>query len=646
MNSTYRFTLRILSICMFIFAVAADVAARDIVKKSVSSPDGNLVFTFRQTADGAGVRTMTYTVDYMGVRVVEDSKLGVEVDNEIMENAMGIALDTCSRWCDDMHYKSVSYSKTDTVWKPVYGERAEVRDCCNAMKLSFIKGTDSIDNSSYSRLKSYFMNIDVRVYNEGVAFRYEFPETTNGLFLHLVDEETSFAMPEGTMAFYEQWAQAPFRLLPLSGWPGECERPLTMKLKNGMYVALAEACMVDFVRTKFVLHPEKKNTLKTSMYSVADVITPYAMPWRVIRVGRTASELANGNDIMLNLNPPTELEDVSWIRPGKVFRCGLSQKDGMSGIDFAAERGLQYIEFDAGWYGKEFLVESDASRVAENKDIDMKAICEYGQKKGIGVILYVNQRALSQQLDSILPIYKEWGVKGLKFGFVQVGNQYWTRWLHEAVKKCARYGIMVDIHDEYRPTGFSRTYPNLMTQEGIHGNECMPDAEHNTILPYTRFLAGAADYTLCYFNNRIKTTRAHQLAMAVVYYSPLQFMFWYDGPSSYKGEKELEFWKNVPTVWDDTHFVDGEPGKFAAVARRSGEKWFMGILNGLDARKVKIKTDFLEKERRYKAIIYNDDMALDTRTKVARSERKVKGGDELSFDLCKSGGTAVEFVEL
>ena len=646
MNSTYRFTLRILSICMFIFAVAADVAARDIVKKSVSSPDGNLVFTFRQTADGAGVGTMTYTVDYMGVRVVEDSKLGVEVDNEIMENAMGIALDTCSRWCDDMHYKSVSYSKTDTVWKPVYGERAEVRDCCNAMKLSFIKGTDSIDNSSYSRLKSYFMNIDVRVYNEGVAFRYEFPETTNGLFLHLVDEETSFAMPEGTMAFYEQWAQAPFKLLPLSGWPGECERPLTMKLKNGMYVALAEACMVDFVRTKFVLHPEKKNTLKTSMYSVADVITPYAMPWRVIRVGRTASELANGNDIMLNLNPPTELEDVSWIRPGKVFRCGLSQKDGMSGIDFAAERGLQYIEFDAGWYGKEFLVESDASRVAENKDIDMKAICEYGQKKGIGVILYVNQRALSQQLDSILPIYKEWGVKGLKFGFVQVGNQYWTRWLHEAVKKCARYGIMVDIHDEYRPTGFSRTYPNLMTQEGIHGNECMPDAEHNTILPYTRFLAGAADYTLCYFNNRIKTTRAHQLAMAVVYYSPLQFMFWYDGPSSYKGEKELEFWKNVPTVWDDTHFVDGEPGKFVAVARRSGEKWFMGILNGLDARKVKIKTDFLEKGRRYKAIIYNDDMALDTRTKVARSEQKVKGGDELSFDLCKSGGTAVEFVEL
>ena len=251
MNSSYRFTLRILSICLFIFAVAADVAARDIVKKSVSSPDGNLVFTFRQTADGAGVRTMTYTVDYMGVRVVEDSKLGVEVDNEIMENAMGIALDTCSRWCDDMHYKSVSYSKTDTVWKPVYGERAEVRDCCNAMKLSFIKGTDSIDNSSYSRLKSYFMNIDVRVYNEGVAFRYEFPETTNGLFLHLVDEETSFAMPEGTMAFYEQWAQAPFKLLPLSGWPGECERPLTMKLKNGMYVALAEACMVDFVRTKF-----------------------------------------------------------------------------------------------------------------------------------------------------------------------------------------------------------------------------------------------------------------------------------------------------------------------------------------------------------------------------------------------------------
>jgi alpha-glucosidase len=128
-------------------------------------------------------------------------------------------------------------------------------------------------------------------------------------------------------------------------------------------------------------------------------------------------------------------------------------------------------------------------------------------------------------------------------------NQY--TWLHDAVRKCGEYNLMVDIHDEYRPTGFSRTYPNLMTQEGIRGNEEMPDATHNTTLPFTRYLAGAGDYTLCYFNNRVKNTKAHQLAMAAVYYSPLQFMFWYDRPEFYQGEEELEFWKAIRVLLYD-----------------------------------------------------------------------------------------------
>lgn len=180
---------------------------------------------------------------------------------------------------------------------------------------------------------------------------------------------------------------------------------------------------------------------------------------------------------------------------------------------------------DAGWYGPEMKMSSDATTVSPDKDLDISALCKYAESRGIGLMVYVNQRALVQQLDSLLPLYKKWGLKGIKFGFVQIGNQHWSTWLHDAVRKCAEYEMMVDIHDEYRPTGFSRTYPNLMTQEGIRGNEEMPDATHNTILPYTRFLAGAGDYTLCYFNSRVKNTKAHQLAMAAVYYSPLQFMF-------------------------------------------------------------------------------------------------------------------------
>ena len=220
-------------------------------------------------------------------------------------------------------------------------------------------------------------------------------------------------------------------------------------------------------------------------------------------VGEKSTDLIVNKDIILNLNPENQLNDVSWIKPGKVIRVAkMTQADAKKCVDFAAERGMQYIHLDAGWYGPEMKMSSDATTVSEIKDFNMPELASYALTKRIGLWVYVNQRALIQQLDSILPLYKKWGIKGIKFGFVQVGNQRWTTWLHEAVKKCAEYGLMVDIHDEYRPTGFSRTYPNLMTQEGIRGNEEFPDATHNTILPFTRFLAGSADYTICYYSGK------------------------------------------------------------------------------------------------------------------------------------------------
>jgi alpha-glucosidase len=289
---------------------------------------------------------------------------------------------------------------------------------------------------------------------------------------------------------------------------------------------------------------------------------------------------------------------------------------------------------------------SDASTVSPDKDLDISALCKYAESKGIGLMVYVNQRALVQQLDSLLPLYKRWGLKGIKFGFVQIGNQHWSTWLHDAVRKCGEYEMMVDIHDEYRPTGFSRTYPNLMTQEGIRGNEEMPDATHNTILPFTRFLAGAADYTLCYFNGRVKNTKAHQLAMAAVYYSPLQFMFWYDRPEFYKGEEELEFWKAIPSVWDDSRALDGEIGEYIIQAHRSGNDWFVGAMTNTEARTVTVMTDFLEPGKKYTAHLYEDDDKLNTGTKVRTAHKKVKAGDKLILKLKASGGAALHFTPI
>jgi alpha-glucosidase len=333
----------------------------------------------------------------------------------------------------------------------------------------------------------------------------------------------------------------------------------------------------------------------------------------------------------------------------------LSTEGAKKLVDFAVARNLQYIHFDAGWYGYEYFKSSDATTVTVDQfrnpkgDLDLPAAIRYAHSKGIGVFLYVNQRALATQLDTILPLFQAWGVSGIKFGFVQVGSHRWTTWLHDAVRKCAKYQLMVDIHDEYRPTGFSRTYPNLMTQEGVRGNEEMPDATNNTILPFTRFVAGAADYTFCYFHRKelgyqqrhIQTTATHQLALPVIYYSPLQWMYWYDRPDDYQGEPELEFWDVVSTTWNDTKVLEGRPGQYISVARRSGDDWFMGTITNNDPRELKIVLDFLPKGKTFEARIYEDDPAVNTRTKVAIKTMKVDASTILGIKLVPSGGQAI-----
>ena len=400
--------------------------------------------------------------------------------------------------------------------------------------------------------------------------------------------------------------------------------------------------MKDYTRGKLRL--KKDNELQVSLYDCADIISPYDTPWRIIMAGERAVDLINHKDIVLNLNRERAGVDWSWVRPGKAFRSGrLDKASIMKSIDYCAEFGFDYVELDAGWYGPEGKVASDARRVSETRDFTMPDICRYARSKGVGVWVYVNQRALYRQLDELLPLYREWGISGIKFGFVQVGNQHWTTWLHEAVEKCARYHIMVDIHDEYRPTGISRMYPNLLTQEGIRGNEEMPDATHNVVLPFTRFLCGPADYTLCYFNPRVKNTKGHQLAMAAVYYSPLQFYFWYDSPFVDKGEAELKFWKDCPTTFDESIALDGIPGEYIIQARRSGSDWFVGAMTNTEARTVTIPTSFLPKGK-YTVEIYNDDPTLETRTRVAARTITLKAGKPLSLPLQPSGGAALHFV--
>ena len=641
MKKTFLYSIRCRLPFLLLMLLIATVAK---AVETLQSPNGKYQFTFSQKEG-----KLLYSLDYAGKSVVEAGELGVNIDNHLVESAMGIPVDNSNVWIHGMEVTSVDRRSEDNTWKPVYGEYAQIRDCYNEMTIHLLKGgKHEGSGTAYDKRQQYLLDIIVRAYDEGVAVRYHFPEATNGLFMHITDDLTSFRFAPGAEAYHYAWAQAHANKVKLlkseTVWKDEAERPLTLHLANGLYAAIGEAALSDFSRGKLKLVEDNK--LQIAMFDSADIITAYDMPWRFIMVGEKAIDLINNKQLVLNLNAPCKIQDTSWIKPGKAFRvCRLDMKTCMEGVDFCVDRGLQYIELDAGWYGPEMKMSSSALKVLETRDIDMPKLCQYAKSKGIGVWVYVNQRALYQELDQLLPLYEKWGICGIKFGFVQIGSQEWTTWLHNAVKKCADHHIMVDIHDEYRPTGWSRTYPNLMTQEGIGGNEEMPDAEHNTILPFTRFLCGPADYTPCYFNGRVKNTKAHQLAMPVVYYSPVTFLYWYDLPNVYKGEKELDFWKYCPTVWDESKALQGEIGEYIVQARRSGNDWFVGAMNGLQARDITLNTaDFLQKGKKYRVEIYNDDPSLNTRTKIASTIQVIKAGKTIKLHLLPSGGAALRFV--
>jgi len=594
----------------------------------VKSPDGNYSVTFYALNNND--LQLSYSVVYKSKTIIEASKLDIVLDNHISELAMAIKPDTDYHFAGDMDFILRKDTTVNTNWANPFGERSNVNENYNQSSFLFEKRDK----------KGYQLQLEIRAYNEGIAFRYHFPLNPKGLYYQIVKENSEFVLPSGTKAWYHRWAQAPYELLPLQNWTDESERPLTCELPNGLYVAMAEAQMVDYARTKFKIKPDQPGTLVTSLWTPVDAITPFDTPWRVILAAEKPGQLPEHNDIMLNLNKPGVISNISWIKAGKIMReIAQTNENTKACIDFAAENGLQYILYDWKWYGPAFDFNSDASKVAIN--LDLQKWIAYGKKRGIGIWLYVNQQALLKQMREIFPIYKKWGIAGVKFGFVEVGSQRWSTWLHEAIQLAADNELMVNIHDEFRTTGENRTWPNIMTVEGIRGNEEFPSATHNTILPFTRYISGPGDYTICYMDKRLKTTHAHQLALGVVCFSPLQTLYWYDKPEMLSGIPETEFFKNLPTVWDETKVLSGEIGKFAVVARRSGKQWFVGAITNNDARKLQLSFDFLPEGKKFKAHLYSDNLKMQTRTQVSIEIKTITSKSILEPDLLPSGGMAI-----
>ena len=596
---------------------------------TLSSPDGRNAVTFSKPD-----KELTYSVTRDGEAVILPSRAGLQIDNRVWEMALGKRdLEQPECWMDLLTPDSVTvHAPVELVWTPLYGERSTVRDRFNSATLHLSRKDKS----------KYRLDVEVRAYNEGVAFRYFFPEHPDAIFHKVVEDLTDYTVPDSTRAWSEQWAQAFFDYGPVDSILRPVERALTMELPKGVWVALLDADVDDWCLTKLQARSDKPSTLRSVMYSPVDIVTYYATPWKIIMMADKPGELIENNDIVQNLNPERQ-GDFSWVKPGKIMRSPISTEMGLKTIDFCSEHNIPYMLYDWQWYMPCTSHDGDATKVVPT--LDMQQVIVYGKEKGVGVWLYVNQHALMKQMDELFPLLKQWGVAGVKSGFVQYASHRWAVWLHDMVRKAAENELMMNIHDEFRPSGFSRTYPNLLTQEGICGNEEFPDATHNTILPFTRMLNGAADYTICYYDKRLKNTHAHQLAASLVFYSPLQTIFWYDNPTMYGGEPEISWFENLETVFDESLVLSGYPGQGITVARRKGDTWFVGVLGNNDAADVEVDFSFLPENSRYEATIYTDGgEEVNTRTHVKIDTTTLTSAHKLPLQLKPRGGAAIRLV--
>ncbi|CAM5548935.1 putative Retaining alpha-galactosidase [Streptomyces afghaniensis 772] [Streptomyces afghaniensis] len=562
-------------------------------------------------------------------------------------SALGLRLGDGTVLGADVRVVRERYGTHRTTWTPVYGRNATVTDHYQEQRW------DLVDRASGIRF-----GVQIRAYKTGVALRYLLLDQGTAT---VADELTTFVFPDGTTVYsardenaYEPVAPGS---IPVTGTSTTdngplTDLPLTATLTGGLIACVCESSRVDYPRLMLGSVAGEPNTLAAFLMehtargtgpveTTSTVTTPFATPWRAVVIGATHAELVDNAELVLNLAPPNALPDTSWIKPGKVFRCELSTAAGLAGVDFAVARGLEYIEYDAGWYGPEFTTPDATKPIAA---IDLPSVISYATSKGVGVFLYVNRLALTDA-DSLFGLYKSWGVHGIKLGFINDGTQTMTDQIIDWAKTAAKYELLIDMHDDVRPFGYERTYPNWISLEGVRGNEQFPTATHNVTLPFARNIGGPMDYTICYGQSRDKTTNAHQMAMAAVYYQPLNFLFWYDKPSKYANPANwpgLPWFNAVPVTWDESRTLAGAIGEYIAVARRSGSTWYLGAMTNESSRTLSLPLSFLGSGT-YTATVYADGTPGSSpfRTPVVVGTRTVTAADTLDVAMAPAGGQAV-----
>ncbi len=626
---------------------------------SISSPAEKTGITVR--LDPAG--QLFYRAEYGSTVVISDSKLGLDM-------AEGGYLG------DSLEVVYATPYSADVSYPVIAGKSDSARDHYNGLRIGLLE----------TRETGRSFVLDMRAYDDGIAFRYNVPVQDNLSDYSLTGEKTYFAIDTALMAWpvhlksfsnnYEE------HYLPVkvgqAGTGSLTGVPFVFKDDGKFAAAVTEAALVHYAG--MYLHvSEDPSALSTILppnpghpglaVSASSGITT---PWRVVMMAPDEVSLINSNLIM-NLNEPCKIEDPSWIKPGRVawdwWNGEIVRGKGFTGamdnrtmeyfIDFASESGLEYMLIDAGWYGKYRDPSSDITTTIPG--ISIEHLAQYGKERNVGVLVWVNWKSLDYQLEDALTLYEKWGLKGIKVDYMDADNQEIVDYYHRVVEAAARHHLMVDFHGAYKPTGLRRTWPNLITREGVLGLEQLKwsskaDPEHNVTIPFTRMLAGPMDYTPGGFNQVVRAgfdsvriepktlgTRCHQLAMYVIFESPLQMVS--DHPAAYRGQKGFEFITSVPASWDETWPVEGKISDFIVLARRKGVDWFAGGMTDWTPRTLSFNTDFLMKDITYHATIFRDADDSDINPKeLIVEEKEIRAGDKMTFKLAPGGGFAIKFA--
>ena len=681
--------------------------------QTVISPNGNISLSFSLNEKGVP----TYTVSYKNKTVVKPSTLGIELNEE---NSL----------MDSFRINNTTTSTFDETWQPVWGEESNIRNHYNEM---FVE----LEKPSNGR----YMNLRFRVYDDGVGFRYEFPQQQYLPYFVVKAEHTQFAMSGDNTAWWipgdydtQEYDYTESKLSEIRGLmkdaicgnvsqtsfsPTGVQTSLQMKTTDGIYVNIHEAALVDY--SCMHLDLDDKNFIFTSQLTpdaqgnMAHMQTPCQTPWRTVIISDDARDMLSSN-LILNLNEPCKYEDTSWIKPVKYVGVwwemingsqqwsytndlpsvmldetdytkvkphglhGANNENVRKYIDFAAKHGFDQVlveGWNTGWedwfgHSKDYVFDF----VTPYPDFDIKKLNEYAHSKGVRLMMHhetsASVRNYERHMEAAYNLMNKYGYNSVKSGYVgdiiPRGEHHYGQWMNNhylyAVKEAAKHHIMVNAHEAVRPTGLCRTYPNLIGNEAARGTEYEATNGnkpfHTTILPFTRLQGGPMDYTPGIFEmdmdkmnpnnkNHVNSTLARQLALYVTMYSPLQMAA--DIPENYERFMDaFQFIKDVAVDWDDSKYLEAEPGQYITVARKAKgtDNWFVGCTSGENGHTSALKFNFLDKDKKYIATVYAD--AKDAHYKTNPQAYVITTGvitakTALKLKAAPGGGYAISIIE-